>query len=101
MAAHRSSIVFTLSGPIAPPDLPGLCGRVCELLEDSRAAVAYCDVGDAEADAVTVDALARLQLVARRNRCEMRLRAVSEELRELIVFMGVQDILLESDLLVE
>jgi ABC-type transporter Mla MlaB component len=44
-------------------------------------------------DAVTVDALARLQLAARRHGCQVRLRGASMELRELVAFMGLRDVL--------
>jgi hypothetical protein len=46
-----------------------------------------------EADAVTVDALARLQVGARRNGCQVRLRGASDELRALVGFMGLCDVL--------
>lgn len=95
MAAHESSIAFAIEGPIARSDLLGLCARVCKLLEGSGATVAHCDVQDVPADAVTVDALARLQLAARRRRCQIVLRGASEELRELIGFMGLHDLLVE------
>jgi hypothetical protein len=42
---------------------------------------------------VTVDALARLQLAARRNDCRVRLRHASQELRDLVDFMGLADVL--------
>ena len=45
------------------------------------------------ADAVTVDALARLQLAARRQRCLIRLRGASDDLRALVAFMGLEDVL--------
>ncbi len=89
----RSAVRFAINGPIAPADLPGLCVRVCALLERSGAGVAYCDVRDVNADAVTVDALARLQLAAHRRACQVRLRGVSDDLRELVAFMGLQDVL--------
>ena len=67
--AGTSSIVMTLSGPpavaffirgpIGRADLPGLCARICALLEESSAGVLVCDVDGIDADAVTVDALAR------------------------------------------
>ena len=41
-------------------------------------------------DAVTIDALARLQLTARRLGCRLRLRHASPELRELVAFMGLR-----------
>jgi hypothetical protein len=40
-----------------------------------------------------VEALARLQLVARRIGCQVRLRGASGELLELVAFMGLSDVL--------
>lgn len=93
MAGHARAITFTIRGPIARPDLPGLCDRVCGLLERSRPSVAFCDVGGVDPDAVTVDALARLQLAARRHGCQVRLRSASDDLRRLLAFMGLEDVL--------
>jgi ABC-type transporter Mla MlaB component len=84
---------FTISGPISRDDLPGLCDRVCALLCGSGAGIARCDVRGVEPDAVTVDALARLQLAARRHGCRVRLEHASDELRELVAFMGLADVL--------
>jgi ABC-type transporter Mla MlaB component len=89
------AIAFTIQGPIARADLPGLCERVCALLRQRRPDVAYCDVDGVEPDAVTVDALARLQLAARRSACQVRLRGASEELRALVAFMGLAEVLVE------
>jgi hypothetical protein len=52
-----------------------------------------CDVRDVEADAVTVHALAGLQLAARRHGCRIHLRNASTPLVELIEFMGLSDVL--------
>jgi ABC-type transporter Mla MlaB component len=87
------TIAFAVGGPIARADLPGLCERVCALLEESCAGVALCDASGVEPDAVTVDALARLQLAARRHGCQVRLRNASDELLELVSFMGLRDVL--------
>jgi ABC-type transporter Mla MlaB component len=57
--------------------------------------VAFCDVGGAIADAVTVDALARLQLAAHRHGCKVRLQRSSPQLRQLVEFMGLKDVLTE------
>jgi ABC-type transporter Mla MlaB component len=88
-----STIVFRIEGPITRADLPGLCDRVCGLFGRSRPDVAYCDVGGIVPDAVTVDALARLQLAARRHRCQVRLRNATDDLLELVAFMGLTDVL--------
>lgn len=92
-ASASETIAFAIRGPIARANLPGLGERVCALLEDSGAEVAYCDVRDVDVDVVTVDALARLQLAARRHSCQVRLRHASSELRELLDFMGLRDVL--------
>ena len=92
-AGAPKTVAFTIRGPIARTDLPGLCERVCALLDASGAAVALCDVRGVEPDAVTADALARLQLAARRHGCEVRLRRTSRALRELLAFMGLRDVL--------
>jgi ABC-type transporter Mla MlaB component len=94
MAARASqTIAFAIEGPITRADLPGLCDRVCALLERSRARVALCDVSGVVPDAVTVEALARLQLAARRHECRVHLRCASPELLELVAFMGLRDVL--------
>jgi ABC-type transporter Mla MlaB component len=87
---------FEIRGPITRDDLPGLCDRVCALLSESTAGIVVCDVRTVEPDAVTVDALCRLQLAARRQRCRVRLRGASDELLSLIAFMGLTEILSES-----
>jgi ABC-type transporter Mla MlaB component len=84
---------FAIWGPIARTDLPGLCDRVCTLLGESGGGDLRCDVGGVEADAVTVDALARLQLAARRHGCTVRLRNASSELLDLVAFMGLREVL--------
>lgn len=87
------TITFAVEGPIACEDLAGLSARVCALLERSRPDIAFCDVGGVEPDAVTVEALARLQLAAQRHGCRVRLLGASRELRELVAFMGLSDVL--------
>jgi len=84
---------FAIRGPIARDDLPGLCDRVCALFRTGTPEVAFCDVRDVPADAVTVDALARLHVAARRTGCRVRLRGASPELRDLLAFMGLEDVL--------
>jgi ABC-type transporter Mla MlaB component len=92
-ATAPHTLAFAIAGPISRVDLPGLCDRVCALLETSGAAAALCDVRGVDPDAVTVDALARLQLAARRHACQVRLRGASDELLELVAFMGLSEVL--------
>ncbi len=93
MAAAPRTIVFAMGGRIARTELPALCERVCAMVESSGADVCVCDVISVDADAVMVDALARLQLVARRRGCRVRLRHAPDELLELLAFMGLRDVL--------
>jgi ABC-type transporter Mla MlaB component len=92
-ASAPRTVAFAIGGPIRRADLPGLCDRVCALLNQSRAGVVLCDVTGVEPDAVTVDALARLQLAAQRQGCQVRLRNASDDLLELVDFMGLRDVL--------
>jgi ABC-type transporter Mla MlaB component len=92
-AAPPRALTFAVHGPILRTDLEGLCARVCRLLGESRAEVAFCDVSNVPADAVTVEALARLQLGARHYGCRVRLRHSSPELRDLVELMGLSRVL--------
>jgi ABC-type transporter Mla MlaB component len=89
-------LLFGIWGPIRREDLPGLCDRVCALFAAEAPRVAVCDVSTVPVDAVCVDALARLQLAARRCGCVVRLRDASPELRELVGFMGLTDVLVDA-----
>ncbi len=85
--------VLVIQGPIARVGIPALCARARALLEDSDGALLICDLGTlGDPDAVAVDALARLQLTARRLGNEIRLRHASDELQELIALAGLDDV---------
>jgi ABC-type transporter Mla MlaB component len=88
-------VAFAIRGPITREDLPGLCDRVCTLLAESRSVV-RCDVAGVGSDAVTVDALARLQLAARRQGCRVKLRNASDSLLELVELMGLTHVLADD-----
>ena len=88
--SHEVAVV--IRGPIARRDLPGLCGRVCAVLARSGDVV-VCDISEVEPDAVTVDALARLQLAAGRRNCRVELRNASGRLLELVELMGLTHVL--------
>jgi ABC-type transporter Mla MlaB component len=90
---EASAIVLEISGPIARADIPGLCRRVRRQLEGRGADVLICDVATlVDPDAVTVDALARLQLTARRSGCRVRLYRAGVYLEELLSLMGLDDV---------
>jgi ABC-type transporter Mla MlaB component len=85
---------LALSGRIARADIPALCERVRVLLEGSDAKLVVCDVGAlVDPDAVIVDALARLQLAARRLGRRICLRHACVELQGLLALMGLGEVL--------
>jgi ABC-type transporter Mla MlaB component len=53
------------------------------------------DVAGVAPDAVSVDVLARLELAARRRGRTLRLRNASDDLLELIAFLGLDGVLRE------
>jgi ABC-type transporter Mla MlaB component len=93
--SSQTMTTFAIHGPIARDDLPGLYQRVCATLTHARGDLLICEVSDVDPDAVTVDALARLGLAARKHGCQIRLRGATQELRELVDFMGLADVLPE------
>ena len=52
-----------------------------------------CDLRGVAADCVTVDALARIHLAARRAGVDLDVRHASAELKELLVFTGLSGVL--------
>lgn len=81
---------MTLNGAIATSDVPGVCARAAALIEGSGAELLVCDVADvSDPDCATVDALARIQLTARRLGSELRLRGASDELHEVLAVAGL------------
>jgi ABC-type transporter Mla MlaB component len=59
----------------------------------ARAPTIVCDVSALAADAATVDALARLQLTARRCGHELALARAPKDLEELLAFIGLAEVL--------
>jgi ABC-type transporter Mla MlaB component len=92
-ASAPQTATLAIRGPLERADLPGLIARTCALLASSEAEVLCCEVSQLPADAVAVDALARLALVARRSGCRVQLCDAGAELYALIAFMGLEDVL--------
>ena len=88
-----SAIVLAISGSIARAGIPGLCERVRALLEANEADLVICDVeGLDRPDAVAVDALARLQLIAGRLGRRILLMSAGDDLQELLALTGLSDV---------
>jgi ABC-type transporter Mla MlaB component len=87
-------VEFGLPGRIDRAEIPWLCVRLQVLAASVAADRLVCDVAAVvEPDAVTVDALARLQLTARRSGREMGIRHASRELQELLALTGLAEVI--------
>jgi ABC-type transporter Mla MlaB component len=81
-------------GPVRRDDIPALCERARRLLAGCDAGPVRCDVDAlAEPDAVTIDALARLQLTASRIGYRVELQRARGPLVELLVLSGLSGVL--------
>ncbi len=85
--------VLVIDGPVAVADVPVLCARLRALLLSAGEADVVVDVRTLAADAVTIEALARLQLTARRLGRRITLRRVSTDLDRLVSFAGLAEVL--------
>ncbi len=90
--------VLLIGGRIIPADIPALCRLAQVLVEKSHNGVILCDVRALNhPDAVAVDALARLQLAAKRLGGNVALVHVTTELQELLDLCGLSDVLRSCD----
>jgi len=86
--------VLIMIGPVTRDGIPALCERARRLLAGCEAGPVSCDVGAlAEPDAITIDALARLQLTARRLGYRVELQRARGALVELLVLSGLSGVL--------
>lgn len=91
----QRTVAVAVPCPLRRAELPGLFARTCALLAASPDApcLLLCEVAGVAADAVALDALARLALAARRHGCEVRLRGASPELLGLVELAGLAQVL--------
>jgi ABC-type transporter Mla MlaB component len=89
------TIELVIAGPMTGAAIAGLCARVRVMLEGSGDAdLVICDVSSVgEPDAGTIDALARMQLTARRLGRRVQLRHACADLQDLVAFTGLGDVL--------
>lgn len=93
-AAALGSVVIALSGTLAAASGPELCELARLLLESTGATMLTCDVAAlGRPDAGTLDALARVALVARRLGRAVELRDPCPRLQALIILAGLDDAL--------
>jgi ABC-type transporter Mla MlaB component len=88
----EGTIAIALRGPLGRADLPALMARFARELERSQAELAVCELIEVEPDAVALDALARLRVVAHRCGCELHVHEPSDELVELLALSGLGEL---------
>jgi ABC-type transporter Mla MlaB component len=92
-ASPPRTVTLAIRVPLERADLAGLFERTCALLQGGAAELLRCEVAGVQADAVAVEALARLALAARRRGCRVRLCGASAELQALVGFVGLAEVL--------
>ncbi len=100
MTPPPATIVWTIGGRLERAHIPTLCREFSALLGSSRAQVVVCDVGGLiDPDCVAIDAVARLQLAARRRGATVTLLRASNELKELLEFIGLENVIRQYETL--
>lgn len=88
----RRAALLVVAGPVAGADgVCALCEQLGAVMARCTADTVVCDVHALPADARALDALARLQLSARRAKRRIRLRRAAPELLRLLDFAGLAE----------
>ncbi len=83
-----------LRGPISRAEIASLCDGARALLDANDAELVVVDLdGLVDPDVVTVDAMARLQVTARRLGRGVRFRGACREVHELVALTGLGEVL--------
>lgn len=82
-----------MAGPITDGDVPALIERLTAVIVGIDADVIVCDVSTLPPRARSIEALARLQLTARRHNRHIRLRHLSPCLEHLLELVGLADVI--------
>lgn len=91
------AISFPVGPTVTRTDIPVVCADLAERLRGRGPGVVTCDVtGIARPDVVTVEALARLRVTARRHGWRLVVSGAGPGLRQLVALLGLADALPES-----
>lgn len=94
LALQRRTATLVLPSRIEPTDIPGLCTKLRALASTDEPSVVVCDAAAlTEPDGVSLDALARLQLTARRLGTRISLTRTPEKLYDLLDLAGLTSVL--------
>ncbi|NJP32057.1 STAS domain-containing protein [Micromonospora thermarum] len=90
-----SAISFVVGGTPTRADIPALCDELAEVLRGRDGGVVVCDVSLARPDVVTIEALARLRVTARRHGWRLVVSGAGAGLLELTDLLGLTDALFQ------
>jgi anti-anti-sigma regulatory factor len=91
-----TAILFAVGSTVTRADIPVLCADLADLLRGRTGEVVICDVaGVLRPDMVTVEALARLRVTARRHGRRLVVRGAGPGLRQLVALVGLTEVLPE------
>lgn len=96
VVAESMTVYAQIRGPLQRRELPGLYARICAHLAAARGGTLVCDVAQVAVDAVAIEALARLQLGARRHGCRVLMANAPKELDELAQLVGLEEVLVAA-----
>lgn len=100
VAWHReapATLVLVVLGPVQRSEIQAVCERTRTLLQGDATTDLVCDIAIFERPcAVLLDALARLELVAKRLERSMHLRNASPDMRALLGLTGLAEVLPQS-----
>jgi hypothetical protein len=92
-AARPNRALFPIPRVLARVDIPTFVRRAVLVVLATGAGTLVCDARNATPNAVTIDALARVWLAARRAGARVELCGGSAELRALIELLGLSETL--------
>ncbi len=85
---------FAVGPTVTRADIPVLCAGLADLLRGRAGGVVVCEVtGVTRPDVVTVEALARLRMTARRHGWRLAVGGAAPDLIRLIRLLGLTDLL--------
>jgi ABC-type transporter Mla MlaB component len=91
--ARSDTMVVTIGGPIAPGEVDGMCAGLRGAMNTCDPERVVCDVARVRRpDAATIDLLARLALIARRQNRRLTLSGIQIDLSELLAFVGLGEV---------
>ena len=91
--ARSRNVVVTIGDPVTPDQVDGMCAGLRGVMSACDAERVVCDVARIRRpDVATVDLLARLALIARRQGLQMALAGVPVDLSVLLALAGLNEV---------